>query len=33
MLGNIGTGSTLIAFEKMEEKVMQLEVQSQALAE
>ncbi len=33
MLGNVGTGSALSAFEKMEEKVMQLEAQSEALEE
>ncbi len=33
MLGNVGTGSSLSAFERMEEKVMQLEAQSEALAE
>lgn len=31
MLGNIGTGSALSAFERMEENVMQLEAQSEAL--
>ncbi len=31
MLGNVGTGSAMSAFEKMEEKVMQLEAQSEAL--
>jgi len=33
MLGNVSTGSALSAFEKMEEKVMQLEAQSEALEE
>ncbi len=33
MLGNVSTGSALSAFEKMEEKVMQLEAQSEALQE
>lgn len=33
MLGNVGTGSALSAFERMEEKVMQLEAQSEAIAE
>jgi phage shock protein A len=33
MLGNVGTGSALKAFEQMEEKVMQLEAQSEALEE
>lgn len=33
MLGNTGTGSALTAFERMEEKVMQLEAQSEAIAE
>ncbi len=33
MLGNIKTGGALSAFERMEEKVMQLEAQSQAIAE
>lgn len=33
MLGNVGTGSALSAFEKMEEKVSQLEAQSEALQE
>lgn len=33
MLGNMKTGSALSAFERMEEKVMQLEAQSQAIAE
>jgi phage shock protein A len=31
MLGNVGTGSSLSAFERMEEKVMQLEAQSEAI--
>lgn len=31
MLGNVSTGSALSAFERMEEKVMQLEAQSEAL--
>lgn len=33
MLGNIGTGSALSAFERMEEKVLQLEARSEAIAE
>jgi phage shock protein A len=33
MLGNVGTGSAMQAFEKMEEKVMQLEAQSEVLEE
>ncbi|GAB4196471.1 MAG: PspA/IM30 family protein [Coleofasciculaceae cyanobacterium] len=33
MLGNMGTGTALSAFERMEEKVMQLEAQSEAIAE
>lgn len=33
MLGNVGTGSSLSAFERMEEKVLQLEAQSEALQE
>ncbi|HEY9612302.1 PspA/IM30 family protein [Allocoleopsis sp.] len=33
MLGNMGTGNALSAFERMEEKVMQLEAQSEAIAE
>ena len=33
MLGNVGTGSALSAFERMEEKVLQLEAQSEALQE
>lgn len=33
MLGNMGTGTALTAFERMEEKVMQLEAQSEAIAE
>ena len=33
MMGNMGTGSALSAFERMEEKVMQLEAQSEAIAE
>jgi phage shock protein A len=33
MLGNVSTGSALSAFERMEEKVMQLEAQSEALQE
>jgi len=33
MLGNVGTGSAMKAFEKMEEKVMQLEAQSEVLEE
>jgi phage shock protein A len=33
MLGNVGTGSAMNAFERMEENVMQLEAQSEAMAE
>lgn len=33
MMGNLNTGSALSAFEKMEEKVMQLEARSEAMAE
>jgi phage shock protein A len=33
MMGNLNTGSALSAFEKMEEKVMQLEARSEAIAE
>lgn len=33
MLGNINTGTALSAFERMEDKVMQLEAQSEAIAE
>lgn len=33
MLGNVGTGSAMKAFEKMEEKVLELEAQSEALQE
>ena len=33
MLGNVGTGSALKAFEQMEEKVLQLEAQSDAIEE
>lgn len=33
MMGNLSTGSTLSAFERMEEKVMQLEARSEAIAE
>ena len=33
MLGNLDTGSSLVAFERMEEKVMQLEAQSEAISE
>lgn len=33
MLGNVGTGSAIKAFEKMEEKVIQLEAQSEVLEE
>jgi phage shock protein A len=33
MLGNVGTGNAMSAFEKMEEKVLQLEAQSEAIAE
>lgn len=32
MLSNLGTGSSLVAFERMEEKVMQLEAQSEAIS-
>jgi len=32
MLGNVTTGNTLGAFERMEEKVIQLEAQSEAIA-
>ncbi|MCT7985156.1 PspA/IM30 family protein [Laspinema sp. A4] len=32
MLGNVGTGSAMAAFERMEEKVMQLEARSEAVA-
>ncbi len=33
MMGKIGTGSALSAFEKMEEKVLQMEARSEAIAE
>jgi len=33
MMGNLNTGSALSAFERMEEKVMQLESRSEAIAE
>jgi len=33
MLSNVGTGSAINAFERMEEKVLQLEAQSEAIAE
>jgi phage shock protein A len=33
MMGRVGTGSAMAAFERMEEKVMQLEAQSEAIAE
>lgn len=33
MLGSVGTGSAINAFERMEEKVLQLEAQSEAIAE
>ncbi len=33
MLSNVGTGSAMSAFERMEEKVLQLEAQSAAIAE
>lgn len=33
MLGNVGTSSALSAFERMEEKVLQLEAQSEAIQE
>lgn len=33
MMGNLSTGSALSAFEKMEEKVVQLEARSEAIAE
>jgi phage shock protein A len=33
MLGNVGTGNALSAFERMEEKVLQIEAQSEALEE
>jgi phage shock protein A len=33
MLGQVGTGSTVSAFERMEEKVLQLEARSEAIAE
>jgi len=33
MLGHVGTGSAMKAFEKMEEKVLELEAQSEALQE
>ncbi len=33
MLGNAGTGSAMAAFERMEEKVLQMEAQAEAVAE
>jgi phage shock protein A len=33
MLGNVGTGNALSAFERMEDKVLQLEAQSEAIGE
>jgi phage shock protein A len=33
MMGRVGTGSAIAAFERMEEKVLQLEAQSEAVAE
>jgi phage shock protein A len=33
MMGRVGTGSAMAAFERMEDKVMQLEAQSEAIAE
>jgi phage shock protein A len=33
MLGNVGTGSAMAAFERMEEKVLQMEAQAEAVAE
>lgn len=33
MMGRVGTGSAMAAFERMEEKVLQLEAQSEAVAE
>ena len=33
MMGRVGTGSAISAFERMEEKVLQLEAQSEAVAE
>jgi phage shock protein A len=33
MLGSVGTGSSMAAFERMEEKVMELEARSEAIAE
>lgn len=33
MLGQVGTGSAMQAFERMEEKVLQMEAQSEAIAE
>lgn len=33
MLGNVGTGSAIRAFEQMEEKVLQMEAQAEAVAE
>ncbi|MBL1177148.1 PspA/IM30 family protein [Pantanalinema sp. GBBB05] len=33
MMGRVGTGSAMAAFERMEEKVLQLEAQSEAIAE
>lgn len=33
MLGNVGTGSAMAAFERMEEKVLQMEAQAEAVTE
>ena len=33
MMGRVGTGSAMAAFERMEEKVLQMEAQSEAIAE
>lgn len=33
MLGNVGTGSAMAAFERMEEKVLQMEAQAEAVSE
>lgn len=33
MLGNVGTGTAIAAFERMEEKVLQMEAQAEAVAE
>jgi phage shock protein A len=33
MLGRVGTGGAMAAFERMEEKVLQMEAQSEAIAE